>query len=70
MKLSISKDGENFEDLDVLVCDNPKRQLEVADYRTSSYAVKARFIKLNIKHHQPKNRKSGNALMIDEIMVF
>ena len=70
VQLSISKDGENYEPIDILICDNPKRQLEVAEYRTSSFATKARYIKLNIKHFKPEDRKKGNAFMIDEILVF
>jgi len=70
VELSISKDGESYEPLNVLTCNNPKRLLEVTEYRTASYATKTRFVKINIKHQQPKEKKKGNAFMIDEVMVY
>jgi len=70
VKVNISRDGVSYEPLDVLICSNANRKLEVSKYRTESFATKARFIKLTIKQSKVEDRDKGNAFMIDEVIVF
>jgi len=70
IEISISRDGESFEKLRVYNKEIPNQHLQVCPFSTASYATKARYIKLKIKHHQTKDKKNGYAFMIDEILVF
>lgn len=69
VEISVSKDGESLETLEVSKKENPNRKLEVCSFGVSSVDRKARFVKVKIKHFQPADREKGNSFMVDEVIV-
>lgn len=68
--ISYSKDGMSYQPLKVIKEEHENRKLEVCPYKTEKFAVKARYIKINIKQYKPENRKKGNSFRIDEVIVL
>ncbi len=69
VKISISRDGDSYEKLEVKMKENSEKKLEVCPLATASFDRKTRFIKINIQSFKPEGRDKGNAFMVDEIIV-
>lgn len=65
----ISKDGEDYELLEVGLYAKDDRRLEVCPLSTGNIDRKTRFIKVKINQPNVQGRDKGNAFMVDEIIV-
>lgn len=69
VEISVSRDGDSYEKLEVNMEENPEKKLEVCSLATISFDRKTRYIKINIQAFKPEGRDKGNAFMVDEIVV-
>jgi hypothetical protein len=69
VEVSISRDGESYEKLELNMDENPEKKLEVCRLATPSFDRKTRYIKINIQAFKPEGRDKGNAFLVDEIVV-
>lgn len=68
-KISISRDGEKFEEITSNLEDHADRRLEVCKLTTGNIDRKTRYIKINIGQPKIEDREKGNSFMVDEIIV-
>lgn len=69
VKISISRDGEHFEEMESNLNENPNRRVEVCEFSTANIDRKTRYIKINIEQPKIEGREKGNSFMVDEVLV-
>lgn len=65
----LSRDGESWEKINGEMKEDVNKNLEVCNYSTESFDRKARYVKVSIVKQKSTKKETGNAFMVDEIIV-